>query len=149
MAATQTLFSCIAEHMARSTVDMDNDPAFCVLLSSAYTPGTTTHVKLADVIANEIAAGNGYVANGVAVTVGVTRVGALTTITCTDPVWVATGGDIPAFRYGVVYINVTRNGVVNPLVSWILGDGTPADVPITVSGATLRLRVNAAGLYTT
>lgn len=149
MAVTQTLYSCQAENMARSTVDMDTDTGLVMLLSSTYTPSTTTHVKLADVSANEIAAGNGYTAGGVLVTLGVTRVGALTTITCTDAVWVAAGGNIPAWRYAVIYIPVTRNGVVNPLVSYILGDTTPADIPATVDTGTLRLRINAAGLYTT
>jgi hypothetical protein len=103
---------------------------------------------LSDVSANEIAAGFGYTAGGVACTATIARVGATTTFSLTDGLWTASGGSIPVWRYAVIYASVTRNGVTNPLVSYILGDTTPADIPATVNGATLRVRINTSGLFT-
>jgi hypothetical protein len=119
-----------------------------LLVTSNYSFNQTTHTQLSDVSAFEIAAGNGYSAGGITCVGTVTRVGALTTFGLTDAVWVATGGNIPNFRGVVGYSNVTRNAVVGPLIFYGLADITPADIPATLNGATLRIKINTAGIFT-
>lgn len=146
---TFTLYAAVEEHLTRGVLQLHADPIKLVLLSSAHTPSDLTHAALADVIANEIAAGNGYTAGGLSVTGGsIVRAGAVTTFSCDNIPISASGGNIPAWRYAVMYANVTRNGVTNPLIGRILGDNTPADVPLLASGSTLIVRINASGVFT-
>lgn len=128
--------------------DGPSDTLMMALVSSTYVPNQTSHVQWADVSANEIANGNGYITGGTTVVGSVTRSGALTTFGLTDAVWIASGGNIPNFRYVVVYDSITRNGVINPLCFYGLGDITPADIPQTLNGATLRIKINTAGIFT-
>ena len=147
-AATQTMYACWPEHIGKGTIDYDNDVIMMMLLSSAYTLSATTHAQLADVSANEIAAGFGYTAGGVICTSSIVRVGATTTYNLGDGVWTASGGPIPACRTAVVYALTSRNSVTNPLITSFLLDSAPADLPATVDGAVLRIRVNPLGLFT-
>ena len=117
------------------------------LVSSAWTPVPSTNEVWADVSANEIANGNGYTTGGGTLT-GVTLSQTAGTVKFTSSafVWTASGGSIPAWRYGVVYYSGTLNSKVNPLVGYFLGDSTPADVPATTSGNTLTITPNASGI---
>lgn len=119
------------------------------LVTSAYTPDNsdTGHEVWADVSANEIAAGNGYTAGGIALTgVALTQASGTVKFTSAAAVWTASGGSIPAWRRGVIYYSGTLNGKVNPLVGHFLGDATPADMPATTASNTLTITPNAAGL---
>lgn len=121
------------------------------LVTSAWTPDNsdTGNEVWGDVSANEIAAGNGYTAGGGALTgVALTETGGTVKFTSAAYVWTAAGGNIPAWRRGVIYYLGTLNGKVNPLLGHFLGDATPADVPATSSGNTLTFTPNAAGLLT-
>lgn len=117
------------------------------LVTSAWTPNTTTNEVWADMSANEIAAGNGYTAGGNTLTgVALTQSAGTVKFTSSATTWTASGGSIPAWRYGVVYYSGTLNAKVNPVVGYFLGDSTPADVPATTSGNTLTVTPNASGI---
>ena len=105
------------------------------LVSSAYTPNVLAngHSLWADVSANEIANGNGYKTGGVALT-GTNTITAGNNgyyLGSGNAAWTGTGSGIPAHRYAVMYYLGTLWGIVNPLIGYILGDNTPADIPIT------------------
>jgi hypothetical protein len=121
------------------------------LVTSAWTPDNsdTGNELFADVSANEIAAGNGYTAGGIALTgVTLTQAGGTVKFTSAAATWTATGGNIPAWRRGVIYYAGTLNGKLNPMVGHFLGDAAPADIPATTTGNTLTVTPNAAGLIT-
>jgi hypothetical protein len=104
------------------------------LVTSAWTPdnGDTGNEVWADISANEITAGNGYIAGGIALTgVALTQAAGTVKFTSSAAVWTASGGSIPAWRRGVIYYLGTLNGKVNPVLGPFLGDSTPADVPAT------------------
>lgn len=150
MTASTTIYSVLPQYFGNGTVDWDgpSDTLMMALVSSSYVPSQTSHAQWADVSANEIANGNGYVTGGTSCAGTVTRSGATTTFNLADAVWIASGGNIPAFRYVVLYDAITRNGVTNPLCFYGLGDITPADIPQTLNGATLRIKINTAGIFT-
>jgi hypothetical protein len=120
------------------------------LVTSSYTPNAANngHSLWSDASSNEIANGNGYNTGGV-------TPGSLTTSLVTnghnfdsaDPSWTASGGNIPAWRYAVMYVSGSLWGKTNPLIGYFLGDNTPADVPATTSGNPLTITVPAAGWF--
>ena len=121
------------------------------LFTSALTPndGDSGNEVFADISANEIAAGNGYTAGGIALTsVALSMTSGVFKFTSAAAVWTASGGSIPAWRYAYLYYNGTLNSKVNPLVAHFLGDSTPADVPATTSGNTLTFTPNGSGILT-
>jgi hypothetical protein len=120
-----------------------------MLVTSAYAPstGTSGHSVKADVT-NEIAAGAGYTAGGVALS------GKLVTATTggwafesDDPTWTASGGNIPAWRRGVLYADGSLWGKTSPLIGTFLGDTTPADVPATSDGNPLTVTCPTPGWF--
>ena len=144
-----TIYGAFHEHIAKGTIDLDSDTFKCALVTSSYTPVADTHTVWADASANEIAAGAGYSAGGLALTsVTVTRSGHTVTFDADDLVWTATGGIIPAFRYCVMYKAGTANAIVNPLVLYVLVDNTPADIPATQNTAKLTGVWNPSGVFT-
>lgn len=118
------------------------------LVSSAYTPNQDTDVNWANASGSEIAGGTGYTTGGYTLLSPV-----LTEITkgykfsSASPSWTASGGNIAAWRYAVMYVSGTVEGVVNPLIGYFLGDSTPADVPATSSGSTLTINPAAGGWF--
>lgn len=61
--------------------------------------------------------------------------------------WTASGGNIEAWRWAVMYEHATLNGKANPLIGAFLGDATPANVPATTDGNTLTLTCPAGGWF--
>jgi len=120
------------------------------LVGSGYTPDATNvgNSVWADVSASEIANGFGYTTGGATLvndTVSTTTNGHK--YDSDDPTWTASGGSIPAWRYGVLYVSGALWGKTNPLIGYFLGDTTPADVPATTNGNPLTLTVNAGGWF--
>ena len=120
------------------------------LVSSAYTPDATNtgHSLWSSVSANEVSATGGYTTGGLTLS----SVSTATTtngwkISSANPSITASGGSVPAWRYGVIYYNGTLWGMVNPLIGYFLGDSTPADIPATTTGNTLTITCPAAGWY--
>ena len=116
------------------------------LVASTYTPDATNtgHSLWSSVSANEIGATGGYAAATLS-TVAVATTTNGWKISSANPSWTASGGNIAAWRYGVIYYNGTLWGMVNPLIGYFVGDATPADVPATSSGSTLTITCPAAG----
>lgn len=118
------------------------------LLTSAYTPDVTVtgHSVLVDVSANEIAAGFGYTAGGLALSsLLATAITGGYKFSSANAVWTPSGGSIPAWRYGVMYVSGTLWGLTSPLVGYFLGDTTPADIP--PASAALTITCNANGWF--
>lgn len=121
------------------------------LVSSAWTPDNsdTGNEVWADVSSNEIANGNGYTTGGISLSsVALSLASGLIKFTSAAAVWTASGGNISAWRRGVIYYSGTLNGKTNPLLGHFLGDSSPADIPATTSGNTLTVTPNASGLVT-
>ena len=119
------------------------------LVTSAWTPNPATDELWAVASANEIANGNGYTTGGINPgSITLNQTSGVVKWTGNPVVWTASGGSIPAWRYGVMYYLGTLNSKVNPLVAYFLGDATPADVPATTSGNTLTITPNASGIIT-
>lgn len=119
------------------------------LVGSGWTPDNTdTGNELwADVSANEIANGNGYITGGLALTsVALSLASGTVKFTSAAGSWTASGSGIPAWRRMVLYYLGTLNGKVNPLLAHALGDSTGVDVPLTTSGNPLNFTPNAAGI---
>lgn len=118
------------------------------LHTSSFTPAPSTMEVYAD-LTNELSTANGYTAGGITLTNdALTQTSGVVKFTCDAAVWTASGGSIPAWRYGVVRASGTLNGKVDPIVGYFLGDSTPADVPATTTGNTLTITPNASGILT-
>lgn len=122
-----------------------------LLTNSSYVPDTTNtgHAVLAD-ITNELANGNGYTTGGVALSAP-TVAAYLTTgfkFSTGNASWTASGGGIPAWRYGVLYVVGSLWGLTSPLLGYFTGDSAPADVPLTASGNSLQITCPANGWFT-
>ncbi len=117
-----------------------------LLLTNLFAPNDATDEILAD-LTNEVANGNGYTTGGESLSnVTLTQTAGVVKFTADPVVWTASGGSIPAWRYGYIYYNGTLDGVVSPLIGHFLGDNTPADIPATTNGNTLTVTPNAAGI---
>lgn len=118
------------------------------LHTSSWVPSLSGDEVYADVD-NELATGNGYTSGGITLANdALTQTGGVTKFTADSAVWTATGGSIPAWRYGIVRASGTLSGKVDPLVGYFLGDSAPADVPATTVGNTLTFTPNASGILT-
>lgn len=121
------------------------------LVSSAYTPDTdssTGHSLWADVSANEIANGFGYLTGGKALTGDVaTAIAGGFKYTSDNVVWTANGGSIPAWRYAVKYVEGTLWGMTNPLIGYMVGNSAPADIPATTDTNLLTLAIPSGGWF--
>lgn len=85
-----------------------------VYLSNAA-PNVATHTVKADVA--EIAAGAGYTAGGASIGNGISRTGAVSSLTASDPVFTAAAGTIGPFRYALLY-NDTPTSPAKPLIGY-------------------------------
>lgn len=120
------------------------------LVTSSWTPDVTTsgNSVWANVSANEIASGGGYTTGGIALSSKVaTAVTGGWKFSSASPVWTASGGGIPVWRYGVFYYVGTLWSLTNPLIGYFLGDTTPANVPATTAPNTLTITVPANGWF--
>jgi hypothetical protein len=148
MAAQLSLYSSFKEFLLNDTIEPAADDIYLMLLSSSYSPNMNTHTVLADVSASEVAVQGGYAAGGWNLSkLGIARSGATVTADLADLVHTATGSGVPAWRYAVLYANVTRNTKVKPLVGLLLGNDAPADIPSTPSGTNLVVQWNASGVF--
>ncbi len=108
-----TKFEKFSEHLATAVHN------FSTHTLKVYLSNTTPNVATMSVKADlaEIAGGNGYTAGGASIGVGLSRTGAVTSITGTDVVWTASGGAIATFRYSVLY-NDTPTSPADPLIGY-------------------------------
>ena len=119
------------------------------LVSSAWTPDSTVtgNSVWADMSANEVS-GNGWAAGGEALTsLAATAISGGFKFSSGNVSKTASGGSIPAWRYGVIRVSGSLWGMTNPLVGYFVGDATPADVPATTTGNSLTINCPAAGWF--
>lgn len=148
MASAATFYNSWKLDIGRAA-DLSSPPTVKVTLhTSTYSPSAASHAVYAD-LANELSTANGYTNGGLALSsVTWNRSGGVATFGAGNPQWTASGGSIPAFRYAVFRLSGTFNAAVDPLIMYVLGDTTPADIPATPSGQTLTFTLNSGGLFT-
>lgn len=147
------VFTLYSAHKGRLVLqDLATASVKLALLKSTYTPNAAYagHAIWSNVSAEEIAAGNGYSAGGIALadkSVATIADGYGLKFSSGNAVWTATGASIPAWRYAVLYVAGSLWGYSSPLIGYFLGDTTPADVPATDVGNTLTLSCPADGWF--
>lgn len=116
--------------------DLEDNEVKLLLVTSAYTP-SALHDILADVLSSpspEVVAiaspDNGYTQGGEALaskTITLSDSPSQSVFDAANVTWAALTA---TFRYGILYINATVHGFVNPLVAYILFDTAPADIVV-------------------
>lgn len=98
--AIVTIFDAFPEAAAEGIHNLATNTLKVALTNTA--PSRSADTVFADI--TEIAAGNGYTAGGVTATVDAsTQTGGVYTLTLSGISWTASGGDIAAHRYAVLY----------------------------------------------
>ena len=106
-------FNDFAEQLCLAKHNLNTD-ALHVYLSNA-TPSASLDAVKADLA--EIAAGNGYTADGIDTLNTFAESAGTGTLTGTKAVWTASGGSMAAFQY-VVLMNFTQTSPLKPLLGW-------------------------------
>ena len=96
-------FECWSEDMCRGKHDFDAAADVLKVMLTNTAPNLATHDTYSDISGNEVASGNGYTTGGSDTTNAISRTGAVTSVTGTDVVFTASGGNIGPFRYAVLY----------------------------------------------
>lgn len=135
------------KYLGDGTIDLDANTYKAMLLTSSYTPDVENDNIKADIVANEVASGNGYTTGGVTLTsVTWTRSSGTVTFDAADPAWTGSSSGFVA-RTMAIYASGTLNGIVDPLVGYIVLDSAPADVSFA-AGNTVTVVFNASGIFT-
>lgn len=109
--ATVTLFYCFAENAAEGVHNLASDTLKVALTNTAPSLSNTV---LGDI--TEIAAGNGYTTGGVTATVdSSSQSGGVYSLVLSGISWTASGGDIAANRYAVLYNDTAAS---DPLIAY-------------------------------
>lgn len=111
--AVYNKFQDFAEQLGLAKHNLNTD-ALHVYLTNAVPSASLDAVK-ADLA--EIAAGNGYTADGIDTLNTWAEAAGTGTLTGTKAVWTATGGSMAAFQY-VVLMNFTQATPLKPLIGW-------------------------------
>lgn len=111
--AAYNKFQDFAEQLCLAKHNLNTD-ALHVYLSNA-TPSASLDAVKADLA--EIAAGNGYTADGIDTLNTFAESAGTGTLTGTKAVWTASGGSIGPFQY-VVLMNFTQTSPLKPLLGW-------------------------------
>lgn len=135
-------------NFANATNILANSSNFkLALLLSTLTIADSTDEVWADISAHEIPAGNGYTAGGASITgVTLTESAGVVTFTHSTVTWTASGGYIPAWRYGYIYYNGTLNGKLKPLLGHFVANSAPADALATADTKQLVITPHASGV---
>lgn len=152
MATTFSLYNSFLQYAQDGTVNLQDDDIKLCLVTSSYT-FAATHDCLADVLGSpscEVEAvaspDNGYTTGGETLgskTFTLTDSPAGSAFDAADVEWTALTA---TFRYGILYADVARNGVTDPLIGCILYDDSPADVDLT--GVNFKTIWAATGILT-
>ena len=124
-------------------IDFDDSTFYAALMGSGFVFDPDNHANWDNVSANELAAGNGYSADGQALTgaaISEDDTNNRSDVTFTDPVWNASGGNIGPAVGAIIYKN-TGTPSTSVIVGYIpfgaeliATDGQP----FTLTGITVR-----------
>ena len=143
MASSLELFDSFRQYIADGTIDLDTDTIKVALVTSSYTKDLTDTIW-GDISTNEVATGDGYTTGGETLAgSAVTHTGATAKWDATDVTWTAL---TKTFRFGVIYVDATKNAIVKPLIAIILFDTAPAN--IVVAGIDFLIQWNSSGILT-
>lgn len=145
MATTLDVYYELGVYTKNGTVDLTSSDIKLALLTDAYTPDLDTHTVWGDVSAAEVAAGDGYTAGGAQLpNRAVTRTVSITKWTGDN---VTFAGLTKTFKYGILYVDATVNGVIKPLIAVIDFDDSGTDAVITVTDAAYTVQWHADGIW--
>ncbi len=144
--AALVFYNEFKKYIADGTFDLDGNTIKAMLLTSSYTPSVANDDIKADIVANEVANGNGYTTGGVTVAATWVRSSGTVTFDVADPAWTGSSSGFVA-RYLVFYASGTLNGHTDPLIGYVVLDSAPADVSFA-AGNTVTVQINASGLFT-
>ena len=134
-ALTFNKFNSFAEATYEGVHDFSADSIKIMLTNVAP---VATNTQKSDL--TEIAAGNGYTAGGIALTITSSQTtGTYTAAITGDTVWTASGGNIAQFRYAVAYNDDATN---DELVGW-WDHGSAVDI---TAGNTYTLETDGVNL---
>lgn len=145
MSVTLIMYYELDKYTKNGTISLLDSSIQLALLTKDYTPNYDTHNKWSDVSANEVAEGNGYVSGGVSITsLSVIRSGQVVTWSASNTQF---AGLTKVFKYGVIYLNSTSNGVVKPLIALIDFDSTTTSSELTISNSTFVINWHEDGIW--
>lgn len=137
MAITATLYDS-AHKILCGEGDWPGDTIKLALVDSTYTP-SAAHDEWADASGDEIT-GTNYTAGGESLA---NKSMDNDMLDADDVTWTNLTA---TFRYAILYISGTKEGLTNPLLAYYLLDDTPADVSVSASDYTIPW--SASGVMT-
>jgi len=106
-------FNSFSEFIAEKVFNLQSDTLKVMLTNTAPVPANSLKADIA-----EIAAGNGYVAGGIQVTVSSSaQTAGVYKLVLADGTFTASGGAFPPARYAVLYDD-TPSSPLKPLIGW-------------------------------
>lgn len=115
MAITVTVSNHAKYQLAKGNIDLSADTLKVILMNSAFTFDKDAHATLADVTASQIATGNGYTQDDKTLTTVVLAeddTNDKASMTCDNPTWTASGGDIGPTGAYIIYDDTTTDDTV-------------------------------------
>ena len=122
-------------------LDWPDNTINLALVTSAYTLDLG-HTSWSQASGSEVSSGTGYTTGGQALT---NKTAADTNLDADD---VTFSSLTKTFRAGILYASGTYNGVVDPLIAYLLYDDTAGGTDVTVSGNDYDVIWNANGIFT-
>ncbi len=148
MAVSINFYDKFAEYIGDSTVDLDADAFYHVLLNSSHTFTATNNI-LTDISTNQLSTANGYTqatggGTGKALA-SITWVESSGTVTfdAADTTWTASGGSIAADDV-VLFDDTVASPIVDPLLCSVDFGGTQT----AGDGTNFLVSWNASGIFT-
>lgn len=146
MTATNTIYHGFHRDLFLGVHDLNaTDAVLLTLHTSTYTPNQDTHDLFSE-LTNELATANGYTNGGMALANEAVSLASGTTTFDADDLTINVVTANLVWRYAVLH-NTTPTTPLDPLMCYILGDDTPADVT-TTPGNDLVFQWNASGIIT-
>lgn len=124
-------------------IDWLSDTIDVALVTSGYTPAQDTDDFWDDVAANEVANGNGYTTNGVALTTKTLAYTAGTNVIKGDADDVSWAASTITARYAVIYDRTPGSDATRPLIGYVDFGANQ-----TTNNGTFQITWSASGIFT-
>jgi len=149
MSSQLVFFNKFKKFLLDGTIDIDTDTIKCALVTSGYTFNVSDY-QWSEISANEVEAvaspNNGYITGGQKLeNVTLTEVASPESVVvdCEDISWSVLTA---TFKYAVLYAEVDRNGITNPLIGCIFLDYEGGG-SIVVNGVDYQIQISSSGLF--